>query len=56
MLNICVAISVWKEQWSNKHIVIKCDNMAVVECLNSGKMRDFKLGACARNIFFLLGV
>ena len=40
MINILVALKVW----------VKCDNMAVVEVLTSGKTKDRVLGTCARNI------
>ena len=53
MLNVFVAISVWKLAWRNKQIQVRCDNMAVVHVLRSGKTRDRLLGACARNIFMV---
>ena len=34
---------------------MKCDNLAVVTVLTSGKTRDGFLAACARNIWFALG-
>ena len=53
MLNIVVALKVWATQWSNKKLRIKCDNMAVVEVLTSGKTKDSILATCARNIWLL---
>ena len=50
MLNIVVALKVWATQWSNKKLRIKCDNMAVVEVLTSGKTKDNILATCARNV------
>ena len=50
MINILVALKVWAYQWKDKKIHVKCDNMAVVEVLTSGKTKDATLGACARNI------
>ena len=35
MLNIIVALKVWSNLWQNKKVKIKCDNLAVVEVLNS---------------------
>ena len=52
-LNIVVASKVWAEAWANKQIHIFCDNMAVVEVLNTGKARDSVLDMCARNIWLI---
>ena len=38
MLNIIVALKVWSNLWQNKKVEIKCDNLAVVEVLNSGSV------------------
>ena len=38
------------KNWRNRHILIKCDNQAVVSVLNSGKTQDLALAAIARNI------
>ena len=53
ILNIVVALKIWSEHWQDKIIEIKCDNMAVVEVLRSGKARDAILATCARNIWLL---
>ena len=53
MLNIVVALKVWANQWANKKVCIKCDNMALVEVLLSGKTKDVMLATCARNIWML---
>ena len=53
ILNILVACKVWAAHWSNKRIKIWCDNLAVVEVLNSGRSRDDTLATCARNIWLL---
>ena len=50
MLTILVAIRVWYQYWSNRQIIIKCDNQAVVSVLNSGKIQDMTLVAITRNI------
>ena len=36
--------------WEKQKIQEKCDNLAVVQFLTSGKTRDPFLGACAQNI------
>ena len=53
ILNILVACKVWATHWANKRIKIWCDNLAVVEVLNSWKSRDETLATCARNIWML---
>ena len=50
MLNIKVALEVWKYKWKNKRIQIHCDNSAVVEICNTGKTKDKRLGAILREI------
>ena len=52
-LNIVVAAKIWAETWANKQIHVFCDNMAVVEVLNTGKARDSILATCARNIWLI---
>ena len=52
MLNILAALRVWHKSWHNCKVAIACDNLAVVQVLNSGKTRDLTLAAIARNIQF----
>ena len=54
--NIVVALKIWRDSWKNQVINIKCDNMAVVEVLKSGKARDPILATCARNIWLLTAI
>ena len=56
ILNIVVALKLWAKQWQNKRIEIRCDNMAVVEVIRSGKARDPTLAKCARNIWLLTSI
>ena len=53
MVNILVTISVYARAWKGAHILIKCDNDAVVKVLSGGKARDPFLGACERNTWYL---
>ena len=53
ILNIVVALKIWAPIWKDLTIEIKCDNMAVVEVLNTGCARDVILATCARNIWLL---
>ena len=52
MLNILAALRLWHKSWHNCKVAIACDNLAVVQVLNSGKTRDLTLAAIARNIQF----
>ena len=56
MLNVVVALKVWGSIWSDKVIDIKCDNLAVVEVLTSGKTKDTFLATCARNIWLICAI
>ena len=40
MLNVVVAFKVWATFWQDKKLNIRCDNLAVVEVLTSGKTKD----------------
>ena len=51
MVNILVALKVFCRHWAGKHVMVHCDNQAVVCVLQSGKARDPFLGACARNVW-----
>ena len=50
MTNLIVATKSWASHWSNKRIQLLCDNLAVVQVLNTGKARDSIIAACARNL------
>ena len=53
MLNIVVASKLWALYWKDKKIQIHCDNMAVVQVLNTGRARDHILATCPRNIWII---
>ena len=53
MWNVLVGTRLWAKQWSNKVIVIKCDNEAVVSVVNTGVTRDNALAAFERNIWLI---
>ena len=53
ILNIVVAAKIWASHWADKKIQIFCDNMAVVDVLNTGKARDTTLATCARNLWLI---
>ena len=56
MINVMVALKVWRHCWSNKCIRIFCDNLAVVEVLTFGRAKYAILAACARNIWLLTAI
>ena len=51
MINILVATRIFAKYWHRKHILVRCDNMAVVQVLSSGKTKDPFLAMCARNVW-----
>ena len=52
MINILVTLRIFVRLWHRKHVLIKCDNDAVVQVLQTGKTRDPFLATVARNIWF----
>ena len=52
-INIVVALKLWAREWKDSIIEIKCDNMAAVEVIRTGRARDSYLASCARNIWLL---
>ena len=56
ILNIVVALKIWANKWKDKKIEIKCDNMAVVDVIRSGRARDQILAKCARNIWLITSI
>ena len=53
MINIVVALKLFKDLWAGQKILIRCDNEAVVTVLKTGCTKEPFLGACARNVWFL---
>ena len=53
MLNLVVAIKVWGKFWKNSSVIIYCDNMSVVQVVQTSRTRDPFLALCIRNIWFL---
>ena len=52
-LPVLLACIVWGKEWSGKLIRCHCDNMAVVEVLNSGYSRDREMMHLLRCLFFI---
>ena len=53
MLNIVVALRLWGHWWANASVSIRCDNLAVVQVVNTHKTKDAILAVCVRNIWLI---
>ena len=53
MLNIIIALKVWGVKWRHSAIDIFCDNLGVVQVVETGKTKDSFLALCIRNIWLL---
>ena len=56
MLNIVIALRTWDVYWRHSDIDIFCDNLGVVQVVETGKTRDQFLALCVRNIWLLTAV
>ena len=56
ILNIVVAAKIWASHWTKKRVQNFCDNMAVVDVLNTGRARDPILATCARNLWLIAAI
>ena len=56
MINILVALRVWAEQWAHKKVLFRCDNLAVVQVIQTSRTRDQFLACCLRNIWLIVSV
>ena len=56
MLNIVIALRLWAKDWTGSLVTFHCDNLAVVQVVNSGKTRDKFLNACIRHIWLISAV
>ena len=56
ILNIMVALKVWGCYWQDKYIELFCDNLAVVQVLQTGKARDSRLATFVRNIWLITSI
>eukprot|EP00794_Sanderia_malayensis_P000850 gene850-biopygen113 len=50
LIPIVLAAYVWGPTWSRLHVLFKCDNMAVVECLSRGLCKDRHLALLLRDL------
>ena len=56
MLNIMVAPRLLAKDWAGSSVTFHCDNLAVVQVVNSGKTRDTLRNVCIRHICFITAV
>ena len=56
MLNVLLAMRVWGRQWTDRRVLIWCDNRAVVDVIKGGRTRDRELGAILREILMVQAV
>ena len=56
MINILIALNVWKDDWHECHVKFYVDNLAVVQICNGGYTKDAWLAACIRNIWLLTAI
>ena len=56
MFNILLALRVWGNHW--RHFIVKshCDNLAVVQVVQTSKTKDPFLAACIRNIWMITAI
>ena len=47
IVNVMLALNIWGKISLDTHIHIHCDNLAVIQDLNSGKTKDMTLATCA---------
>ena len=49
ILNIMFALKIWGQCWRDQYIQFFCDNLLVVQVLQTGKARDDRLAMFASN-------
>ena len=52
MIPVVISAAIWGHQWSGKHVLFRCDNMAVVAVLNHRTARDKPLAHLSCCLFF----
>ena len=53
MLNLAIAFKLWGQKWAHMTVRFYCDNLAVVQVVNTGKTRDEWLALCLINVWLL---
>ena len=50
---IALALSTWGPQWQGQKLILHCDNMCVVECINQGSSKNIDIMHLIRNMFYI---
>ena len=53
MLNLVIALRVWARKWTHSVVKFYCDNMAVVQVVQTARTKDQFLALCLRNIWLI---
>ena len=53
MLNIVIALRTWDHWWHHSVITIFCNNLWVIQVVETGRTRDSFLALCIRNIWLI---
>ena len=56
MFNILLALRVWSNHWRHSIVKFHCDNLAVVQVVQTSKTKDPFLAACIRNIWMITAI
>ena len=56
MFNILQALRVWGNHWRHSIVKFHCDNLAVVQVVQTSKTKDPFLAACIRNIWMITAI
>ena len=56
LLNVVVAVKVWREEWQGKKVRIYCDNANACCAVQFGRSKDDFIQKCVRELFFVCAV
>lgn len=56
LLMVMISLKLWGKWLHSCKFIFRCDNMAAVSCINSGRSRDSYIQSCLREICFLAAV
>ena len=53
LVPVVLAVAVWGEKWAHKHVLVQCDNMAVVACIHSQSSKVPTIMHLLRTLHFI---
>ncbi len=53
LLSIYLAARTWGHLWSNKHVVVACDNLTAVAAINKGSSKSLAIMRMLRDLFWI---